>query len=652
MFDLIDDLYRFATGYFEIISVSSPHIYHSALTAAPQKSVVRNLYESHAHLFTRVVHGVPMSWDASIAAMACPSILTGIAWSPCDRFIAITRYDGRTVDVLDSATLQQLQTLESPQGMPTYFRALVFSPDSRILTCSNSELMDSPDRELFVVSWDLQTGGVSSAIRWWGPTPKAPRTLSITYSADGKMVGVAYSYINYSKGTDIFICDVASGMLVHSHLLNNTFPLSNRIWTHGESLRFATADPTAITIWGVGFTSGATPAEVEILPPPNGFDGESLGAAQLHPTPCRLAFISQGRILVWDARDSRYLLECADAEFHPRMSFSSDGRFFACSTTGSDIYLWTECPTNYVLHGILTFSIVGPIPLLARNGESIVAFGGSTIQLWRTKSFTTPPSSIVTRTHQRTEDFLLEFSPDGIFAVFAMRKENAVTVLNLRSGIPRLTIDARMEVYGLGVIGNAVIVIGYPKVIAWDLPAGDCVLGAWVGLEDSSWTINLGGPRHCYATGASISPDSRHIALSDAGFLYIYSTSTGELLWEESPWGEVPRFSPDGCNIWCADYSGEAGVWRVRGRREGLEPLKPILDIAHPPEGYPWGSSRGYRVTDDWWVLGPDGKRLLMLPPTWQSHPVQRMWKGKFLALLHRGLVEPIILELEVDHSL
>ena len=112
------------------------------------------------------------------------------------------------------------------------------------------------------------------------------------------MVGVAYSYINYSKGTDIFICDVASGMLVHSHLLNNTFPLSNRIWTHGESLRFATADPTAITIWGVGFTSGATPAEVEILPPPNGFDGESLGAAQLHPTPCRLAFISQGRILV------------------------------------------------------------------------------------------------------------------------------------------------------------------------------------------------------------------------------------------------------------------------------------------------------------------------------------------------------------------
>ena len=52
------------------------------------------------------------------------------------------------------------------------------------------------------------------------------------------MVGVAYSYINYTKGTDIFICDVASGMLVHSHPLNNTFPLSNRIWTHGGSKSF------------------------------------------------------------------------------------------------------------------------------------------------------------------------------------------------------------------------------------------------------------------------------------------------------------------------------------------------------------------------------------------------------------------------------
>ena len=90
-------------------------------------------------------------------------------------------------------------------------------------------------------------------------------------------------------------------------------------------------------------------------------------------------------------------------------------------------------------------------------------------------------------------------------------------------------------------------------------------------------------------------------------------------------------------------------MWRVRGGRDELEPL---VDIEDPPEGYPWASSCGHRVTDDWWILGPDGKRLLMLPPPWQSYPVDRVWKGRFLALLHRELPEPVLLELEVNRSL
>jgi hypothetical protein len=62
---------------------------------------------------------------------------------------------------------------------------------------------------------------------------------------------------------------------------------------------------------------------------------------------------------------------------------------------------------------------------------------------------------------------------------------------------------------------------------------------------------------------------------------------------------------------------------------------------------YPWASSQGYQVTDDWWILNPDGKQLLMLPPPWQSDMVHQVWKGKYLALLHPGLLEPVILELE-----
>ena len=646
MFGLIGDCFRFVTGYFEIISASSPHIYHSALVIAPQKSMVRELYESHARPFIRVVCGVPISRDASTAAATRPSSIDSVVWSPCNRFVAITWYGAGMVDVLDSTTLQRLQTLELPQDVPTDLRVLIFSPDSRILTYSGITCADLQGRWPSVVSWDLQTGGASSVIGWQKSARHYTRAPSITYSANGEMVGVACYHSNFSvRGITIFVYDVASGVPMHSHSLDDAVPLGIHIWTHGESLRFSTANATTITIWEVGFVPGATPTEVEALPAPVEFDGEHPENAQLHPSPFRLAFVSWGNILVWDVRNSRYLLDCADAEFVPLMSFSSDGRFFACSTSGSDIYLWKESPAGYMLRGTFTSNTLYPNPLLARNGKSIVAFGhyGHMIQLWRTESFITPPSNVLIPTSQSDKDFILDLSSDGTLAAAVRRSESTVTVLSLRSGVPQLTIDANMAVYGLRVIGNTVVIIGDKKAITWDLPAGDCVPGAWVGLEDSSRTINLSTPPYPHTYSASISPDFRHIALVDVMGLYIHSASTGERLWRGSRYGYILRFSPGGSDVWCVERSGQAEVWNVSSGRKVPGPL---VDIEYPPEGCPWGSSCGYRVTDDWWVLGPDGKRLLMLPPTWQSRPVYRVWKGKFLALLHAELSEPVILEL------
>ena len=246
----------------------------------------------------------------------------------------------------------------------------------------------------------------------------------------------------------------------------------------------------------------------------------------------------------------------------------------------------------------------------------------------------------------------MEFSSDGMFAVVAEKRDNTVTVLNLESGVPQLTIDTNMNIFGLGVIGNTVVVIGNPKVIAWNLPAGDCVPHGRVGLEGSSWTINLDDYDDSTVStvnSASISSNSRHIALKSEAGVLIFNGSTGGFVGGES---EVPvtnnfRLSPDGCDIWFVYPSGEAGIWRVGSGWKGLKNLNLEVGIEDPPEGYPWGSSRGYRVTDDWWVLGPDGRRLLMLPPPWQSYAWHRIWKGRFLALLHGGLSEPVILELE-----
>jgi len=638
--------------------------------------MVRELYESHARPFTRVVQGVPMSWDQTTAAITCPSTIELAVWSPCDRFIATTWEDATAVDVLDSVTLQRLQTLEFPQDISTKYMALVFSPDSRVLSS-----VGHWDKDLLVVSWDRQTG-IASVVRWEGWRQQIVGIPSITYSANGGMVAVFYGdRDDDNTNISILISDVATGVRVDSHSIDDGIPLSKDIWTHGGSLRFATADATTITIWEVGFTSGATPTQVETLPTPGGFDPTAIPYEHdtdhriervrfLH-APCRLALVVQRSVMVWDVRNSKCLLQCTDTTFCSKMSFSSDGRFFACSTEGSDVYLWKESPTGYILHGVLVSRFSGSGPPLSRNGESIAVFGDRMIRLWRTKGFTAPPSSIPTLGFQSTGGFVLDFSPDGMLVAIARKWGDTVTVLDLKSGVPQLTIDTSTEICGLGVTGNTVVVIGSRMAITWNLSAGDPVPGARVGVNDSSRTINL-DRQFRNAFDASISSDSRHIVLTEdnydyddsdndsddedddgddgdahGNFLCIYSASTGGYLGRGGMMGHLPRFSPDGHNIWCANDRGEADVWRVGDEQEVLERLEQTVDIEHPPEGYPWGSSGGYRVTDDWWILGPDRKRLLMLPPPWQSDTTQRLWKGRFLVLVHDGLPEPVILELD-----
>ncbi|KAF9643439.1 hypothetical protein BDM02DRAFT_3065228, partial [Thelephora ganbajun] len=102
--ELASDCFRFVTGFFQVIEESAPHIYHSALLLSPQKSMVRRLYERHANPLTRIVHGLPVSWDPAIVTMETGYSLGRIAtWSPCGRFIAISNRGSRA-EILDAVT--------------------------------------------------------------------------------------------------------------------------------------------------------------------------------------------------------------------------------------------------------------------------------------------------------------------------------------------------------------------------------------------------------------------------------------------------------------------------------------------------------------------------------------------------------------------
>ena len=47
-----------------------------------------------------------------------------------------------------------------------------------------------------------------------------------------------------------------------------------------------------------------------------------------------------------------------------------------------------------------------------------------------------------------------------------------VTVVDLKSGVPQLTIDTGTHIYGLTIAESTVVVAGERKIITWNLPMG------------------------------------------------------------------------------------------------------------------------------------------------------------------------------------
>ncbi|KAF9642707.1 hypothetical protein BDM02DRAFT_3273353 [Thelephora ganbajun] len=578
--ELANDCFRFVTGFFEVIEESAPHIYHSALPLSPRKSMVRKLYERHANPMARVVRGLPDSWDPAIVTLqySCSTA----AWSPCGRFIAISD-GGSTAEIRDAATLKRLTVLESLGG---YIHKLVFSPDARLL-------MSCTYRPEKLISWDLQTGVMVSAIspEQWGDDTECH---AITYSACGTMFGVLISRL----GTfTIRTYNVHSGTHTHSHPIEGK--AIGDIWTHGGCLRFATIKPGSITTWEVGFASRNPPTEIESLPLPNNFFHDSSVHA-FHPTLSRLAFKHLKRIFVWDAQRSKFLLNERD-QYSYGASFSSDGRFFMDGTSPSTIYLWKPS-TGYVFHRKLSHETLLGISLMSPNGESIFTFSSRVIQLSHTMD------SITSSCNRSYGSFSIGFFPDEMLAAVARILDFTITVFDLTSGDPLLTINAGVLVVDLRAAGNTVVVLGEEHVVTCNLPAQGRVLDPKANVKNSIRTATIRCPGITIVSPVSISPDLHRVAFAQDTSLHLHDVPTGRCLVSvpiDMKFYSDSWFTPDGCQVWYITHEGEAdGFTIVEGSKSGVIKLEHLESTDQPPITPPWLSSCGYQITDDGWILG------------------------------------------------
>ncbi|KAF9777503.1 hypothetical protein BJ322DRAFT_1096406 [Thelephora terrestris] len=581
---LARDYLRFVVTFFEAISTSALHIYHTALPLSPQKSIIRKLYERYACPTARIVHGLSLSWEPILATFPCQDFRNVAAWSPCNRFIAIAGFGSTKIDIVDAATFKQLNTFQSPQEDKSRHKWLSFSPDCRLLTQFS---------DWGLTGWDLHTGGPAGTSRRDG---SSCRGFSSTYSMDGGIVAIACR--NLSDTTvAIATYDLLSWTLVYSytHPVGHIIP---PIWTHDENIQFATVEPGSISIWEIGFSSMKTLAKVESLRLP-----DEIRFSKNHlflPTLSRLAFTLPKKVLIWDVRDSKLLLDFTGKDEFSRLSFSSDGRFFACATR-LELFVWKETPVGYTLHQNL-------------------AFGG-------THSILTP-STITDRPVQDRYDFLPAFSSDKTLAAIVQPEEK--------------------EVF-LRITGSMVAVAGCEEGSCLDIPAR----GSVVHCDN----VRTPAPSHVPLkpstfTNTSISPNLDYIAIikDTANFshqLNIHDMWTGgHLASTTAALASVPYFASDGRSVWCVGSSKSVAGWIINEESESqLIKLEPLGSDVYPLGVLPWESSRGYEVADDGWVLSPNQKRLLWLPHYWRPDQTERVWQGRFLGFLHGEPPEVVILE-------
>jgi len=611
--------------------------------------MVRKLYKQYAHPLVRVVCGLPISWRSSFATTKHGVTLLTVAWSSCSRFIALGLRE--STEVLDAVTLEQLHNFAHSE-LPSVDGWLGFSPDGHSLTRINSDNKGC-------ITWDLKTGGRISAVSSALITSSLFRVSSI-YSMDGNKIAIAgYSGSGKSSFATISTYSLISGTRIYSHRLPEGQTITP-IWAHGEFLRLATVGSGFITVWEIGSTSEHTLAEIESLPAPDEVFLED--HTLFLPTLSRLAFILRGAVLIWDTRDSKFLLNFLGGDSFRGLSFSSDGHFFACGAEkGQEVHLWKESPTGYVLHQKL---VPGPtdlliVPFLSPDGESIILSKDyHETQLWRTTDPINPPSSVLSQPAKQTS-FVLAFSPDKSLIATGRLGENIATIVDIKSGDPWLIVDTGTKICGLGVTGSTFVVVGEGKIITWNLPAGGCVLNARANIHDSVRTIrfNPPSPSPGEVLSASISPDSSLFVITPGtyGAFDIYNSSTGKHVVPEDCAGRTspgfnPWFTRDGREIRYLIHHMDGvislGQKIIRSEWFNVIWLESVGYGDGPPGGYPWLSFYGHEVTDDRWILDSRKKRVMWLPYHLRASVKYRIWDGQFLTLFDPGLLEPVVIEL------
>ncbi|KAF9644544.1 hypothetical protein BDM02DRAFT_933960 [Thelephora ganbajun] len=565
LLDTARDYSHFVATFFEPISVSATHIYHSALELSPLSSVVRRQYYCQRHSsLPRVMAGTQESWEGGII-IPSDNYYYSCTWSPCGQFIAAQSLE--TVDIRDSLGLELLSTFKLTKRTP--FRSLLaYSTDGHsIASLSGTSL----------VIWDVQTGGVAKEIGHSGVDNN-----SLLWSLDGGTIGIMGVEDLETNASVVHTCDVASGATHSTGTLESKD--TPHLWAHGTSFRVMTTERDGRACMVNIFEVGSILTKVESFC--IGSWVEDLKIDSFSQTTHRISCSSEDHLIIMDVRDSRYLLEEEGFFFFNPHGFSSDGSLFVASMERS-VHIWKYTSDRYVgwrefeardlnEHEFLRFS---------PTSASLLGRARDILQLWRLDG---PPVGADPGGHIQ----LVVPSRCGGYIVTSREWDSTFTTTDLLSQNLLCVIDTGMKIATLAVTGNILLALGDDTIAAWRFTEEgvvDGVLsGGRAGRGNTIWTIPI-------STWPRLYVKDQTVAIRVPGnTVHAYHTETGQVLMPT----QVDQISHFRHHEWGTVDDGLKLRWGASPK--GSRPLS-------------------WNTLGEGWVRGPEGKHLLWLPVIWRD---------------------------------
>jgi len=578
LLDLAQGCFQFVTKFFEVIKVSAPHIYHSALELCPMSSIVRkHYYRRHIARSPKVAIGTPDSWDPTTAISGKDHYNGLCTWSQCGRFVAAqTR---TAVEIRNQLTLELITTLRSPNAIPHLTGPLAYSPDGRSLACASDTV---------IVIWDIRTGGVAAKIEC------SANNLSLVWSSDGRKICTISLEAQVTLVVHMY--NVFSGTMSSPGTLQSRE--KPHLWMHDGSFRVMAVVGHGGSHCTIGiFEVGSTLTELKSF----SIKEPGSGIRSFSPTTHCISVSVGDTLCILDIRNSKRLLD-GKGNFIIHC-FSSDGSFFAASHQGG-VYVWERVSDHYIMWRVFQCQGWSNSPLqLSPTSSSILGHSGNILQVLRLHEL---PTVIETRRQQ-----YVGLSRSGTHVATAHKLESTVTIINLLTQTPSQSIDTGVVIEGLVLTGNILLVVGSGKLVAWLLTEEGLVDGV-IGdrradRSDSIWDVQM--PQWDPDWWIFLVEGQLGVVQPDGDGLHVYHTETGEVL--------HPTQAPEDFNSrW---YHFSEALW---GQHYLLYHNLCQRNIA--PEDS-WQTSRA--TLEKGWVKDPEGKHRLWVPIDWRTDWDPEDWR-------------------------